>query len=501
MNAPTREEAQRARLFSPLRHAGVSLDSRTWVPAMVPWRATADGEVTEELLRWYERFAQGKPGVIVVEATGISGIASGPLLRIGHPRFEEGLARLVERVRVASRGKTRLLIQLIDFLALRRRPSPERYFRKYLRLRPEHAHAVRDLGYQGDSPEALREFLFHAGPDTWARVLNARESEDLERGYRERVDDLILPHIAALPAQLPERFAQATARAKRVGFDGVELHYAHAYTMASFLSAKNRRQDGYGRTLSGRLRLPIEVLAACRVHAEPGFWVGLRMLSRECVDGGSTLEESCEIATQLAKAGADFISLSRGGKFDDAKIPKPGQTVYPYTGPSGYECMPTIYSDGKGPFGRNLADCAQIRSALHRAGVPVPVVAAGGFCSFSQMESALLNGQADIIAAARQSMADPDWWEKLRQGQGDRVRRCSFTNYCEALDQRHKVVTCKLWDRQEVPACGPDRSEDGHRRLVAPPLTPSGCTTSPSKSPQQLLASSTVLNHNKEPIS
>lgn len=464
---------------------------------MVPWRATQDGQVSEALLRWYERFAQGRPGVIVVEATGISDIASGPLLRIGDARYEEGLARLVQRVKIASGGKTKLLIQLIDFLAMRRRPQVERYFREFLKLRPLHEQATRGLGYQGASSKELREAMFELGPKDWGKVLDARELEDLERGYRERVDDEHLPHIAELPSRLPELFAQATARAKKVGFDGVELHYAHAYTMASFLSAKNQRKDGYGQTLQGRLRLPLEVLQACRAHAEPGFWVGLRMLSQECIDGGTTLLESCEIAAHLAKAGADFISLSRGGKFDDAKLPKPGEAVYPYTGPSGYECMPTIYSDSKGPFGRNLADCARIRSALHSEGLAVPIIAAGGFCSFSQMESALAQGQADIIAAARQSMADPDWWEKLRQGKGDTVRRCSFTNYCEALDQRHKVVTCKLWDRKEIPDEGPDRSANGHRRLVAPPCVPTLTTISSAKLPALPLPSSPVAT--KEP--
>jgi len=79
---------------------------------MVPWRATGDGMVTEDVLEWYERFAEGQPGAIVVEATGIRDVPSGPLLRAGHDRFVPGLATLVERVRSASRGRTRLFLQL-----------------------------------------------------------------------------------------------------------------------------------------------------------------------------------------------------------------------------------------------------------------------------------------------------------------------------------------------------------------------------------------------------
>ena len=69
---------------------------------MVPWRATADGVVTPEVLDWYGRFADGRPGVLVVEATGIRDVPSGPLLRIGDDRFVPGLARLVEIVRRRS---------------------------------------------------------------------------------------------------------------------------------------------------------------------------------------------------------------------------------------------------------------------------------------------------------------------------------------------------------------------------------------------------------------
>src|SRR5215213_7305893 len=128
---PTAEEAARSRLFSPIAIGGLEARSRTWVPAMVPWRATEDGFVTEANLDWYRRFAEGQPGAIVVEATGVRDIPSGPLLRIGHDRFLPGLKRLVETVREASRGHTRLFIQLIDFLSVKRRPEKERFFERF----------------------------------------------------------------------------------------------------------------------------------------------------------------------------------------------------------------------------------------------------------------------------------------------------------------------------------------------------------------------------------
>src|SRR5688572_1525703 len=98
---PTREEAARSRWFSPVTLGPARLLQRTWVPAMVPWRASESGEVTPRVLDWYERFAQGEPGALVVEATGIRDVPSGPLLRIGHDRFVPGLTELVQTVRRA----------------------------------------------------------------------------------------------------------------------------------------------------------------------------------------------------------------------------------------------------------------------------------------------------------------------------------------------------------------------------------------------------------------
>ena len=113
---PNQAEARDSQLFQPITYQALTLRDRTWVPAMVPWRALETGEVTEDNVDWYGRFARGKPGGLVVEATGIRDVPSGPLLRIGHDRFIPGLTRLTDRVRQESQGDTKLFIQLIDFL-------------------------------------------------------------------------------------------------------------------------------------------------------------------------------------------------------------------------------------------------------------------------------------------------------------------------------------------------------------------------------------------------
>jgi 2,4-dienoyl-CoA reductase-like NADH-dependent reductase (Old Yellow Enzyme family) len=195
---------------------------------------------------------------------------------------------------------------------------------------------------------------------------------------------------------------------------------------------------------------------------------GVRFLSDEVIKGGSGLADAIYFAVEFARAGFDFLSVSKGGKFEDAKQPKIGQAAYPYTGQSGYECMPTVLSDEQGPFGRNIPLAAAIKQAVNAAGFSTPVVASGGIGTYEMAEATLQRGEADIIAAARQSLADPDWFLKIKLGRGREVRRCTYTNYCEALDQMHKQVTCKLWDRVELDEPGTTKSDDGRRRLLAP---------------------------------
>ena len=469
---PTREEAAAALLFQPIRVGVGELESRTWVPAMVPWRATEDGFVTEANLDWYRRFAEGQPGALVVEATGVRDIPSGPLLRIGHDRFLPGLKRLVEAVREASSGRTRLFIQIIDFLAVKRRPEKTRFFERFLDLQPRHrlaiAEATGEESWMIAGDPAVREFLKAAPEELIEKVLDERELEALVFGYRERVTDTHLAHIRELPRVLPGIFADAARRAREAGFDGVELHYAHAYTMASFLSARNTREDGYGGALDNRVRLPLEVYRKVREVVGQDYTVGCRFLADEVIDGGSRVRDAAYFGVEFARAGFDFLSISKGGKFEDAKQPKVGHAVYPYTGQSGYECMPTVISDALGPFGRNVPLVAQIKRAVNEAGLQTPIVAAGGISTFEQAEAILKRGEADIIGLARQALADPDWFIKVRTGHGDAVRRCTYTNYCEGLDQSHKQVTCKLWDRIEMDEPLVSLSSDGRRRLIPP---------------------------------
>jgi 2,4-dienoyl-CoA reductase-like NADH-dependent reductase (Old Yellow Enzyme family) len=469
---PTGEEAANSLLLQPITIGPLTLKSRTWVPAMVPWRATEDGFVTQDNLDWYRRFAEGQPAALVVEATGIRDIPSGPLLRISHDRFLPGLRKLVDTVREASDGHTKLFIQIIDFLAVKRRPDLAKYFQRFLEIKERHREAIaevtEDSSWISADETSVRAFLNDAPDTVIVRILNERELESLRFGYRERVTDLHLPHVRDLPETLPSIFAAAAHRAREVGFDGVELHYAHAYTMAGFLSALNDRDDGYGGPRENRVRLPLEVYRAVRKAVGDDYVVGVRFLGDEVIAGGNRIDDAVYFGVEFAKAGMDYLSISKGGKFEDAEQPKIGQAVYPYTGQSGYECMPTTLSDERGPFGRSVPLVAKIKHAVNAAGLATPIVATGGITTFEQAESILQRGDADIAGLARQALADPDWFIKVKLGRGDEIRRCTYTNYCEALDQAHRQVTCKLWDRKELDEVGIKLAEDGRRRLLAP---------------------------------
>ena len=399
-------------LFQPLRLNQITVPNRIWLPAMVTWLSNEAGEVTPAVRDRYLRYARGGTGMIVLEAMGVRDVASGPLMRIGHDRYVPALRDLVAEMH--DTADVRVVPQLIDFLKIARR-------------NPSAALARLEARYPGCSGWSEAELEARLHPREW---------RDYAYGYRQQIEDLSLAEIAALPAV----FAAAAARAHRAGFDGVELHFAHAYTLASFLSATNQRTDAYGGSLENRVRLPLEVIAAVRAEVGPDFTVGLRYLGRDDVAGGTELADACWFALRFCEAGVDFISVSRGGRFEDARRPKVGQAAYPYTGHSGTMCMPTRdYPDGY-----NLPLPAAIRASVRAAGHTVPVVGGGKINTPALAEHALTSGQVDVVAMARGLLADPDWARKVKTGEGS-VHACRYTNVCEALDRAHLPVRCQLW--------------------------------------------------------
>jgi 2,4-dienoyl-CoA reductase-like NADH-dependent reductase (Old Yellow Enzyme family) len=178
--------------------------------------------------------------------------------------------------------------------------------------------------------------------------------------------------------------------------------------------------------------------------------VGCRYLGSEDILGedgrihGNTLEDAQAIGLALARAGLDFLSVSRGGKFDDARQPPVGEAAYPYTGWSGHRCIPR---DKKDAPGCNTHLATGIRRAVRAAGFSVPVVTAGKIVAFDQAEAILREEQADLVGMARALLADPDLPRKWRAHADGEQRACVFCPFCEQEDQRHRVVTCTLWPK------------------------------------------------------
>jgi 2,4-dienoyl-CoA reductase-like NADH-dependent reductase (Old Yellow Enzyme family) len=415
----------------PLGKAGRVLPNRIWLPAMVTWRGTEEGFVTEAVREIYIRYAWGGAGMIVLEATGVRDVASGPLLRLSDDRFVPALKALRSEMRGIS--PSFVIPQIIDFLKIATR-KPTRAFMETMVSR----------GKLAKEALSLTDAAFET--DIEAHLPDPRDRQDFRFGYRQRIEDLSLAEVQAIP----HFFGGAARRARAAGFDGVELHFAHAYTLASFLSVTNRRTDAYGGSFEKRLRLPREVIEEVRGAAGEDFLVGCRFLGSEDILGedgtiqGNTLEDAMQIGVELARAGLDFLSISRGGKFEDALQPAVGEATYPYTGHSGHLCIPRSTKD---PPAVNAFLAAGIRRAVRSAGFRTPIVTAGKIHRFDQAEALLEAGEADLIGMARALLADPDLPRKWREGADADVRACVFCPFCEHEDQHHRTVTCTLWPK------------------------------------------------------
>jgi len=271
-------------------------------------------------------------------------------------------------------------------------------------------------------------------------------------GWRQTLDMLSVEDVRAIIRQ----FGAAACRVREAGYDGVELHAAHAYTLASSLSRLNRRRDRYdGHTLEGRLALFGDVYSEVRAMVGEDFPVGVRFLADEMIKDGYTLEDSRLIALRMAQLGCDYISLSVGGKFEDA-VYHEGRPLYPYTGYSGDRCMPgALY-----PALPHIEYPTQIRSYLRAKGYDTPVVAIGKISAPVDAERVLQEGRGDMIGMARQLLSDPDWPKKVSAGREDEILRCIYCNVCKQLDENFKQVTCFLWPKGALQAPGEDICAD-----------------------------------------
>ncbi len=335
-------------LFSPLSLRQLTLANRIAVSPMCQYGAT-DGAANDWHLMHLGQFAMGAAGLVFAEATHVS--AEGRISPRCLGLYDDAQESALERV--------------IDFC---------------------HRYGVAAFGLQ----------LAHAGrkgstqpPQQGGQALGTSE------GAWTTVGPSALPYAPDwhVPRELDSgeigeikaQFVAATRRAQRIGFDLLELHAAHGYLLHQFLSPiSNHREDGYGGSLEGRLRLPLEIFKAVRQAWPEAKPLGVRVSATDWVEGGWTLEETLVLARELQALGCDFIDVSSGGL-------DPRQEIA--SGP-GYQV----------PFAARI-----------RAETGLTAMAVGMITEPAQAEAIVASGQADLVAMARAMMFDPRWaWHAAR---------------------------------------------------------------------------------------
>ncbi len=227
-----------------------------------------------------------------------------------------------------------------------------------------------------------------------------------------------IPWYAVLPKELTKEqveqvineFIQAAVRAKKAGFDGVELHGAYGYLIAEFISAfSNKRRDEYGGDLEGRMRVPVEIVRG--IHRECGsdFPVGFKFNAYEEVPDGNDLETAVKIAKIMIDEGVVYLQ------------PATMSTGIAALGLMKYPGVPILYH----PLDVSIPVAEYIK---RHVGDAVPVMAFGGIKTPEMAESILAQGKADIICLGRPLLADPEWVNKAMEGR--RIRPCIRCNVC-----------------------------------------------------------------------
>lgn len=354
--------AQYPNLFQCGRIGQVSIRNRVVMTSLLTGLANQNGTVSEELIAFYETRAQGGTGLIITEATQV--ISGGCHNKFQLGAFSDdhipGLTKLTECVH--SHGTT-IFMQLYH------------------------------PGSQTTNKLTDTELLTPSGlaskalPPQKCRVMTQND-----------IDFLITA------------FADAAVRAKKSGFDGVELNAAHGYLLNAFLSPyTNKREDQYGGNIKGRCRLVQEIIVAVRQAVGPHFPITLCVSADEFLEkagikeGGIDLQETIAILTHLIPFGLDAVSVSAGiletqnCAWEPISYPQGWRTYLPET------------------VKRNIF---------------VPVIGTSVIREPAFAEQLLKRGAMDFVGVARGQVADPEWAQKAERGRACEIRRCISCLHC-----------------------------------------------------------------------
>ncbi|HHT48614.1 MAG TPA: FAD-dependent oxidoreductase [Firmicutes bacterium] len=361
-------------LFSPAKIGSLEIKNRLIMPAMGTGMANKDGTVTDQLYHYHRVRAAGGAGMITVEIVAVHPTTGGSSPAIWDDRFIPGLKRLADVIR---EGGAKSCVQLW--------------------------HA----GRQTNSNVTGLPII---APSAIPCPLCQEEPTIMDQ---ELIQEII------------DSFGEAARRAKEAGFDCVEIHGAHGYLLAQFMSPySNQRTDEYGGSLENRAKFPLAVIDKVRAMVGPDYPIIYRLSGEEKVKGGLTIEDTKKIVPLLVQHGVDAIHVSVG-LYESLRY-----TVPPMDLDRGF----------------NVWAAEEVKKV-----VSVPVIAVGRINDPALAEEILTQGKADFIGVGRSLLTDPDWPNKVQNGQGEKMRYCIACNQgcVDRLLLEGKHASCIL-----NPACG-----------------------------------------------
>lgn len=340
------------KLFEPATIGGVRLRNRLVMLPMGIAYASAIGEVTQKTIDYYAERARGGVGMITVGGVSPFGRLNLNTPLLNADWFMAGHYELVEAV---------------------------------------HAEGA-----------AICAQLFHTGRAQYPWVLEGRQPVSASDVTCLYLGEYTYPKPRPLEIheiyEMMDKWAEAAGRAKKVGYDFVELHACHGYLIEQFMSPfTNKRTDEFGGSLENRMRFPLELLRRVRKVVGEKYPVGFRLGAEEFVEGGITIKDSPVMAKMLEEGGAAYVSVTCGirethDKAMDTMAAKEGWKQY-------------------------------IWEAI-KAAINIPVIIGGGLRTPAYCESLLANGSGDFIGLARPLLADPHWLDKVREGKIDDICPC-----------------------------------------------------------------------------
>ena len=359
------------KIFEPMRIGTMDLKNRIVMAPMFSQFASEKGEVTDRMINYYKRRAQSGVGLIMVETTCVD-YPLGTFTRelcIDNDIF---ILRLHELVNVIHSHNVKVSIQL-------HHAGRQTYLTATGGLRPVSASKV---------PSGT--------PGVLARALSVEEIKTIVG-----------------------KFAEGAERAKAAEFDAIEIHGAHGYLIAQFLSPyTNKRTDEYGGDLNGRVRFALEIIKATRERVGKDFPIIFRISGHEYIEGGLTIENTKLIAKKLEESGIDAIHISAGLR----------ETGYWYEQP--------MYL----PRGCLVDLAEEIKKSVN-----IPVIAVGRINDVLLAEQIIKEGKADLVAMGRAFLSDPLFLKKAAVGKFEDIRKCiACVDGCVENLFRRKGISCTV---------------------------------------------------------